>query len=260
MSMSLSEKDKVQATFENDICAIVPTFNNCGTVVQVIERVLLFVHPVIVVNDGSTDETLQLLEKLEASIILVSYEQNRGKGFALKTGFQKALDLGFSYAITIDSDGQHFPEDIPLFIEALKYHHDALIVGSRNLQSENMPGKNTFANKFSNFWFRLQTGKNLKDTQTGFRLYPLRRMKGLRFLTSRYEAELELLVFSAWHGIELFPITIRVYYPPLEERVTHFRPTTDFLRISLLNTILCFGALFYGLPLRILRYCGRNRT
>ncbi|MBO7459403.1 MAG: glycosyltransferase family 2 protein, partial [Bacteroidales bacterium] len=152
-----------------------------------------------------------------------------------------------------DSDGQHFPEDIPLFIKGLGQHQNALIVGSRNLNQENMPEKNTFANKFSNFWFKVQTGVNLPDTQTGYRLYPLKNLPNLRFLTSRYEAELELLVGAAWRGTDLTPIKIDVFYPKAEERVTHFRPFWDFFRISVLNTFLCILAIVYGLPSRFIR-------
>ncbi|MDL2251998.1 glycosyltransferase family 2 protein [Odoribacter sp. OttesenSCG-928-J03] len=233
------------------ICVIIPTYNNQKTVIGVVEEVMRYTRNIIVVNDGSTDQTRQLLNDSALPVTCVHYEKNKGKGHALKIGFLKALDLGYTYAITIDSDGQHFPEDLPLFVEAIKEYPQALIVGSRNLNSENMPGKNTFANKFSNFWFYIQTGQNLKDTQTGYRLYPLKKLRGLNLLTSRYEAELELLVFASWHGVKLHPIFIQVYYPPKGERVSHFRPTADFLRISLLNTVLCLGAIVYGLPLRI---------
>ena len=165
--------------------------------------------------------------------------------------------MGFDCAITIDSDGQHFPEDIPLFVEALEQHPSALIVGSRNLKQDNMPGKNTFANKFSNFWFKIQTGINLPDTQTGYRLYPLCRLP--RIFSARYEAELSLLVFSAWRGTDLVPIKVNVFYP--EDRVTHFRPFWDFFRISVLNTFLCLVALVYGWPSRLIhKLFGRKRA
>jgi len=234
-----------------EACVVVPVYNNAGTVRDVVERVLRFCSDVIVVDDGSTDGSSDTLKGLDVNV--VRYEKNRGKGYALKTGFRKAKELGFKRAITLDSDGQHFPEDIPVFIEAAEKDPDAMIVGSRNLQMENMPGGNTFANKFSNFWFRLQTGVDLPDTQSGFRLYQLGRLGGMRLLTYRYEAELELLVFQCWKGVRLVPAKINVYYPPEGERITHFRPFWDFARISVLNTVLCILALFYGLPSRLLR-------
>jgi len=239
-----------------NVCTIVPTYNNGGTLQDVVERVLTYCDDVIVVNDGCTDNSADILTSFGNRITVVDYGRNRGKGYALKQGFQKAKTMGFDYAITIDSDGQHFPEDIPVFIKALEENPGALIVGSRNLKQENMPGGNTFANKFSNFWFKIQTGISLPDTQTGFRLYPLQRLP--RIFSSRYEAELALLVFSAWKGIDFIPVKINVYYPKGEERVTHFRPFWDFFRISLLNTVLCIGALF-GLPSRLIQKMIRRK-
>ena len=232
------------------ICVVMPTYNNGGTLRDVVERVLERCANVIVVNDGCTDNSAEILASLADRITVVDYGRNRGKGYALKQGFRKAKALDFDYAITIDSDGQHFPEDIPLFLDALEKHPGALIVGSRNLSQENMPGKNTFANKFSNFWFKLQTWIDLPDTQTGYRLYPLKRLP--RIFSARYEAELSLLVFSAWRGTDLVPIKVNVFYPKAEERVTHFRPFWDFFRISVLNTILCLVAIVYGWPSRLI--------
>lgn len=232
---------------QDRICVIIPTYNNAGTIADVIKDVKQYCKDIIVVNDGCTDDTPSLLDGIN-DISIVDYGHNRGKGYALKAGFLRAIQLGYHYAITIDADGQHYASDIPAFLEAHSQSKDALIVGSRNLQMENMPGKNTFANKFSNFWFHIQTLQNLPDTQTGYRLYPLRTMGALKWLTSRYEAELEMLVFAAWHGIKLVPIKVNVYYPPQEQRVTHFRPVYDFARISLLNTVLCFFAVVYGYP------------
>jgi len=235
------------------VCVVMPTYNNAGTIVDVLQRTAAVASDIAIVVDGCTDDTRERIQQVvydhqQTTLHIVDYADNRGKGHALLEGFKYAISKGFEYALTIDSDGQHFPEDIPLFIEALQQHPEALIVGSRNLQQENMPGGNTFANKFSNFWFAVQTGRCLPDTQTGYRLYPLRHLSGMWAVTSRYEAELELLVFAAWSGVELVSIPIRVYYPPQGERVSHFRPTADFVRISVLNTVLCLVALVYGWP------------
>jgi len=240
------------------ICVVMPTYNNGGTLRDIIERVLAYCVNVIVVNDGCTDNSADILTSFGERIIVVDYGKNRGKGYALKKGLGKARELGFDYAITIDSDGQHYPEDIPLLVETLEQHPDALIVGSRDFQQENMPGGNSFANKFSNFWFKIQTGVKLPDTQTGYRLYPLKHLPNLKCLTARYEAELELLVGAAWRGLDLIPVGIRVYYPKAEERVSHFRPFGDFVRISVLNTYMCIIALVYGLPSRAIRRARRR--
>lgn len=229
----------------SDTLIIIPTYNNAGTLEDVIRRCLAQGLPVLVVNDGSSDETDSILERMEVPSI--SHPKNLGKGQALKTGFLEARRQGFKYALTIDSDGQHFPEDIPALLE--EKGERTLVVGSRSQMGAD--GGGSFANRFSNFWFRLYTWVDLPDTQTGFRLYPLNELPSLNLLSSRYEAELTLLVFSAWKGLKLKPVPVRVAYP--EDRVSHFRPGADFLRISLLNTLLLFVSLFYGWPRTILR-------
>lgn len=224
------------------ICAVIPTYNNGGTVAEVVRRVLQQGLPVIVVDDGSTDGTQAALKGLDIKIL--RHSQNRGKGIALRTGLEEARRLGYRQALTIDADGQHDPSDIPALVAAAAPR--TLVVGSRNIAAEGMSSGSTFANRFSNFWFTLQTAHKLPDTQTGFRIYPLEDLPSLKLLTARYEAELTLLVFSAWKGLKLVPIPVKVYYP--EDRVSHFRPFADFFRISVLNTVLCVLALLYGYP------------
>lgn len=232
-------------------CVIIPTYNNSRTVRRVVADVLTVAPNVIVVDDGSTDGTAGILSQLDVTV--VSHGRNRGKGAALVTGFRQALAEGYDYAVTIDSDGQHFATDIPRLVEAMREHPGSLIVGCRNLDEDGMPAGNTFANRFSNFWFKVQTGISLADTQTGLRMYPLHRLPCLRLLTSRYEAELALLVMMAWRGVEITQVAVSVSYDPEGGRVSHFRPVYDFARISLLNTVLCFFAVVYGLPAKLLR-------
>ena len=251
-------KDWQAVSDEERICVIVPTYNNEKTIVDVLQRIQAYTHNIIVVNDGSTPETLAAIRTLTELPDIVDYAPNRGKGYALIQGFRRALELGYRYAVTIDSDGQHFPEDIPVIIDCHSANKDALVVGSRNLTADNMPSRNTFANKFSNFWFRLQTGIPLEDTQSGFRLYPLETINLRWPITPRYEAELELLVFSAWRGVPVVSVPVRVYYPPEGERVSHFRPFWDFFRITVLNSVLTIISLFSFIPARILRKISKS--
>lgn len=241
-------------------CVVLPTYNNEKTLSDVIDRVLAVTPDLIVVNDGCTDSTERILAGYGDRIVVVAYGKNRGKGYALKQGLRRARAMGYGYAVTIDSDGQHMPEEIAKLVSAAEQKNAArlLVVGSRNLAADGMPQQNTFANKFSNFWFRIQTATNLPDTQTGFRLYQLDSLPHLGLLTNRYESELELLVFSAWRGVALFAEPITVYYPPKEERVTHFRPFADFARISLLNTCLCVLAVVYGYPAMAIHHILKN--
>lgn len=238
------------------ICVVIPTYNNVQTIAQVVEDVLTYCPDVIVVNDGSCDGSECILERMGDRITLCAYQPNKGKGTALSTGFQKAREMGFRYAITMDADGQHYASDLPKFAESVAANPDSLIIGSRQFDNPNMPQQSNFANRFSNFWFTVQTGKRLPDTQTGFRLYPL--TPAMRLLTPRYEAELELLVRSAWRGIAIIPIPIQVFYPPKEIRVTHFRPGMDFFRISVLNTFLTLAAIIYGYPAMLFHYLSKK--
>jgi glycosyltransferase involved in cell wall biosynthesis len=238
---------------QSGVCIIIPAYNCERTISAVLETVLLYTSDVIVVNDGSTDNTANVLSLFGERIILVSCYRNKGKGYALKMGFKEALKRGFSYALTMDADGQHQIEDITVFLEAMQRHADALIVGVRSFNHPNMPQGNIFANKFSNFWFTLQTSIKFPDTQSGYRLYPLKKMKRIQPFTHRYEAELELLVRCAWRNISIIGIPVQVYYPAKGERISHFHPKKDFIRISLLNTFLCFLAVVYGYPSMFIR-------
>lgn len=236
---------------ENEVCAVIPTYQNAKTLLKVVADVHRVVDTVFVVDDGSNDGTAALLDKAtgnERPEKVLTHPKNCGKGAALKTGLTYARQQGFRYAVTVDADGQHRADDIPALLKAVEEEPDALAIGSRGLQHENMPAKSTFANRFSNFWFALQTLQRLPDTQSGLRVYPLRYLHGLRWMSARYEAELTLLVFSAWAGVKLLPVPVSVYYPPRDQRVTHFRPGRDFTRISVLNTLLCFLMVVYGWP------------
>lgn len=248
----MKNNDCIDYFKQNGIAVLIPTYNNAGTLGQVIESVLEYCDDLIVVNDGSNDET-QLLLTNYPHVKVACYSPNKGKGYALRTGFRLAKKLGFKSVITMDSDGQHLASDLPLIADENMKNLDSIIVGSRSFNVPNMPQKNSFANRFSNFWFTVQTAISLPDTQTGYRLYPLEVMGGMTPINNRYEAELELLVRCAWKNIPIVSRAIHVYYPPKEERVSHFRPGMDFLRISLLNTLLCVLALIYGYPSMLIR-------
>jgi glycosyltransferase involved in cell wall biosynthesis len=242
------------------ICVVIPAYNNCGTIVEVVRSVLVYCQNVIVVCDGSTDGTDQVLCDASLPVQVIAYEPNRGKGVALSQGFRAALSQGFRYAITLDADGQHRADDLPAMVGQIAAEPGALVLGCRGLRHDNMPLKNTFANRCSNFWFTVQTGLRLPDTQTGYRCYPLFRMGKMRLLTTRYEAELEMLVRCVWRNIPVKSVPIQVYYPPSDKRVSFFRPVRDFMRIGLLNALFCIVAVLYGYPSMLLRkVCARKR-
>lgn len=234
------------------VCILIPTYNNQKTLNRVVDGILSVTSHIIVVNDGSTDATARILSAYCDRITVVTHPVNQGKGMALRNGFKEAIRKGYRYAITIDSDGQHYPDDLPVFLEAMASTPGVMVMGSRNLRAEGMPGKNSFANRFSNFWFWVQTGLDMPDTQTGYRAYPLEPISELRFFTNRFEFEIEVIVKLAWAGVPFKAVPIKVLYDP-NERVTHFRPGPDFTRISLLNTYLTLLTLLWYLPKRLLQ-------
>ncbi len=128
-----------------------------------------------------------------SQIDLVSYPKNKGKGYALRQGFKFAWSKKYEYAITIDSDGQHFATDLPKFVKAIEENPNAIIIGNRNMEQEGIPGKSSFGNRFSNFWFKFETGIKMPDTQSGYRLYPLKPLSKMFFLPVNMSLKLKLL-------------------------------------------------------------------
>jgi glycosyltransferase involved in cell wall biosynthesis len=232
---------------EYQICVILPTYNNATTLAQVIEAVSGYTDHILVINDGSTDSTVTVLQGWP-KIKSISYQQNRGKGWALRKGLAWASEQGYRYAISLDTDGQHFASDLPGFLNQIGSSPASIIIGSRNMEQTNIPGKSSFGMKFSNFWFKVETGISCPDTQSGYRSYPVYLINKMRFFTRKYEFEIEVLVRSAWKGVGIDSIPVQVYYAPGNLRVSHFRPFPDFTRISLVNTALVLIAFFYIKP------------
>jgi len=253
----MESKDQIKNKFnELNCCVIVPTYNNASVISPVLTKLKSYTNNIIVVNDGSTDNTLSVLA--ECSVQIVSYVKNRGKGIALQQGFSYAISKGFKYAITIDSDGQHNPDDLILFLNKIEEGNRAIILGARNMEQKGVPAKSSFGNKFSNFWFWFETGYKVPDTQTGYRCYPLKYVANKKYFTNKYEFEIEVMVRGVWSGLSIESVPVSVYYAPKEERISHFRPFKDFTRISILNTFLVFILLFYIKPRNLYRLIRRK--
>ena len=239
-------------------CVIIPTYNNDHALADVINGVLQHTGDVIVVNDGSTDNTGLILAQYP-NIQVINIPKNTGKGWALRQGFKNAILRGYQYAITIDSDGQHFPDDIPLFLDLIAKEPDSMILGARNMLQDEVPSTSSFGRKFSIFWFRVETGIKTPDVQTGFRLYPLDKIKGIKwFFTRKYEFEVEILVRLAWQGVKILSVPVKVYYAPKETRVSHFRKFRDFTRVSITNSLLVFMALLWVRPFALIKVIGKK--
>ena len=236
---------------------VVPVYNHAESLRQVVTGALCH-GAVLVVDDGSTDMpavpsgSFAIMEQnafpethpLHAlPVYYARHPHNMGKGKAILTGAAFAVALGKSHIITIDADGQHAPEDIPAFLAAMQSDSLAIFVGKRDFNTPNVPGGSRFGRAFSNFWFRVQTGKDVGDSQSGFRAYPLEVLGKLTLTESHYSFEVEVLVRASWAGFTVSDVPIRVHYPPRTERISHFRPFMDNLRLTMLNTRLTARAV-----------------
>lgn len=248
---------KLNPKFEElNALVLIPTYNNAPKLKAVLDSVLELTSHVLIVNDGSTDETSQILKEYQR-ISILQYDKNQGKGIALKKGLDWAVKKGYHYAISMDSDGQHLASDLEKFLDKAQEEPNSMIIGARNMETaDGVPGGSSFGHKFSNFWFHMETGKKLPDTQSGFRLYPLAQIQKIRFFTTKYEFEIESIVRLSWRGVKMLWVPITVEYP--EDRITHFRKFWDFFRISLLNTVLVLIALLWIKPRDLFRRIGRG--
>jgi len=210
-------------------CVVIPCFNHAGTV-GAVARAALMHAPVIVVDDGSTE----VLPELPGGT-LVRLAVNGGKAAALRAGFQRARELGFTHAITMDADGQHFAEDLPKFLAAAAAQPDRLVVGVRDFYAAGCPTHRRRSNAVSTFWFRVETGVRLGDTQCGFRGYPLALVQRLQIRSSRYAYELEFMVRAAWVGTPIVALPVKCTYATTQAGPSHFRPVRDLAHITLMN-------------------------
>jgi len=221
-------------------------YNHAAAVVQVVKQVQALGYPVFVVDDGSTDETAQRLAEIK-DIHLLRHETNQGKGAAILTGFMAATGVA-DYAITLDADGQHYPEDALTLMEAIPSKKRPIVVGAREGMTADLgahiPWTSRFGRKFSNFWVRISGGPRLSDSQSGMRIYPLPESLSLHTQARRFQFEVEILVQAHKKGIPVIEAPIRVLYNPDGSRISHFRPFVDFLRNSKTFTRLIFTRIF----------------
>ena len=240
---------------EPAICVVIPVFNHGLTVGRIVREAKEY-FPVIVVNDGSTDDTGKILAG-ESGVTIIALPRNQGKGAALRAGFARAEECGFTHAITMDADGQHATRELPFFAAASRERPEAFVIGARNLAKENAPIGRRLSNALSTFWFKVETGVKLTDTQCGYRSYPLKTINRLRVNTQRYAYELEVMVKAAWAGIPLLAQTVSADYAAATSRLSHFHPVRDMARLSLLHSRLSIQSFCVPALLRKLSVTGQ---
>ncbi len=235
-----------EKNFKNRFAVVIPVYNHAATVAQVAMQAAELGHPVFVVDDGSTDDTPRRLKEVQG-ITVLRHDKNKGKGAAIMTGFMAASNVA-DYAVTLDADGQHYPEDARRLIEAIPYGKRPIVIGAREGMDEqngkHIPWTSRFGRKFSNFWVRLSGGPKISDSQSGFRLYPLPEALSLPTRARRFQFEVEILVKAKRKGMAVIETPVQVLYPPGEARISHFRPFVDFMRNSKTFTRLIFGRIF----------------
>jgi uncharacterized protein (DUF2062 family) len=226
-------------------CVVIPCFNHVTTVAAVAQAALAHA-PVLIVDDGST---LPLPEM--PGCLRLRLAKNSGKGAALRAGLNHAAELGYTHAITMDSDGQHFAEDLPKFLELARTQPDALLVGVRDFYAAGCPTHRRRSNAVSTFWFRVETGVRLGDTQCGFRCYPLALAQKIKTSSGRYAFELEFMVRTSWIGTPIVAVPVKCTYDPDQLRQSHFRPVRDLAHITIMNIGLVLQSWFVPRPLRV---------
>ncbi len=231
---------------------VAPTYNHGGTLPALIRQVLALNLPIIVVNDGSTDQTQKALREaidhhgLCESFVL-HHPTNRGKAAALRTGFGHAASQGFTHALTIDTDGQHHPSDIPAMLALAQAHPHALILGERGDDLPDYPRASLIGRRLANMTIRLSCGLRISDSQCGLRVYPLDLVNGVVCRTGRYAFESEILTRATWAGWKVIGTPITSSYAPRDRRISHFRNLRDSLAGVLLQLRLLLRSC---LPMR----------
>ena len=212
---------------------IIPTYNDGKTIRNMVERTLNQISHVVVVDDGSTDDTLQQLADLP--IQLISNPVNRGKAQSLWRGFHQVLKSELDGVITLDGDGQHLPEDIPRLIAAYHEFPDSMIIGSRTHDIRAFPPLRRWANQLANWGIYVATKRRIPDTQSGFRLYPISLLRSLEAKSHRFKGfvfESEGIIEAVQLRFDIRSIPIAAVYGG-ELRKSHFHPARDTIQIGI---------------------------
>lgn len=233
------------------VAVIIPAYNEAATIANIVHRASRFSGLVIVVNDGSWDSTARVLEKSAA--VILSNPTNLGKGESLLRGARFALEQGAAYIITLDGDGQHRPEDIQLLLDKSGENPDAIIIAARLHNRFRAPPLRRFANGIADFWISWAAGYRIRDSQSGFRLYPAAVFRQCRTAGNNFVFESEILIDAARQGIFSQSAPVDTIYHKNARR-SHYRPASDtWAIVKMVGMKLIMGGLY---PLGLLRSLG----
>jgi glycosyltransferase involved in cell wall biosynthesis len=220
---------------EDKICALIPAFNEADVIASVVRGTMSYVDFVMVVDDGSSDGTA---ERAEASgAVCVRLDRNRGKGAAMREGIAHLDKSPFTYVLFLDGDGQHRPSDIPSLIRAAQEQNADMVIGARFFDKNRMPLERFLSNSIGSRIASLLVGKEIKDSQSGFRLIRLEKLHHLRLRAKKYEIEMEILIKMSLAGSSIVHAPISMVYEGDRAR-SKMKPVRDTIRI-------CFWSLFF---------------
>jgi glycosyltransferase involved in cell wall biosynthesis len=209
------------------VCIVIPSYNESKTIGDVIQRIRQQGREVVVVDDGSTDDTAQVSRNFGA--IVLRNSKNRGKGFSLIRGLSYAVDNNFEAVITMDGDGQHNPSDIPYFIQKAESTSAGIIIGNRMCNPRTMPIIRILTNKFMSWLISRLVKQKIADTQCGFRLIKRELLEKIKFTTRRFETESEILIRASQLGYKIESVPIKSVYQKEKSRINPFLDTVRFV-------------------------------
>ncbi|MBT8387236.1 MAG: glycosyltransferase family 2 protein [Ignavibacteria bacterium] len=210
------------------ICAIIPFYNESTTIKKVLEETLGYVDVVIAVNDGSTDNSVSKIF-INENIIVLNEGENRGKGFALRKGFTKAVELGCDAVITLDADMQHNPDSIPALLSGLDNFD--LVVGNRIKDLSGMPFQRIMSNKLTSFLLSKKTGMKIMDSQCGFRAFSREVLMKAQSRSNGYEAESEIIILAARAGFKIGFVEVETIYGNEKSKMNPVKAIFGFIKV-----------------------------
>jgi len=210
-------------------CILIPGYNESKMIGRVVSEARKIIDDVIVVDDGSKDNTAQIAQ--DAGAIVLKHEINKGKGAALRTGFQYAIDHDYDAVVTMDSDGQHDPNDIPGFLTAIEKIGSGIIIGSRMNDISTMPAIRKCTNKLTSFASSLLAHQKIEDSQSGFRLITSDVLRAVKLVTDRFETESEILIKASKAGFRITSVPIKTIYGEEKSKIRPIHDTYRFLKL-----------------------------
>jgi len=210
-------------------CVIIPTYNEAQAIGKLIEEIhSQGLEEVVVVDDGSQDSTARLARDSGAKVF--KNPHNQGKGASLVKGFKYALSEDFAAVITMDGDGQHLAEDLPLFLEQSRNSRAGIIIGNRMLETKGMPCSRVLTNRFMSWLISLMAKQEIPDSQCGFRLIRRELLEHLNLNTTKYETESEMLIRAGQLGFGIDSVAVNTIYSGQKSQINSFLDTIRFIR------------------------------